>query len=181
MLCIKSLSRKRKVCAVTLLVLLVLNMGLIFFLSSEDATASSDRSNPIAGAVVDAGEQHAGNQRPMIPEEKQNAVANMQFVIREMAHFLEYAPLGLLACALLVTVKTRPWLLAGGLSVGFGLLYAISDELHQRFVPGRSGSWRDVAIDTLGVVCGVCVALATLKMIELVRAARRKRHAVDAV
>lgn len=30
------------------------------------------------------------------------------------------------------------------------LLYAISDEIHQRFVPGRNGWWVDVVIDGLG-------------------------------
>lgn len=32
------------------------------------------------------------------------------------------------------------------------LLYAISDEIHQSFVPTREGKFRDVVIDTLGIV-----------------------------
>ena len=36
-----------------------------------------------------------------------------------------------------------------------GVLYAVSDEAHQTFVPGRMGSPIDVAIDTLGIVAGV--------------------------
>ena len=36
-----------------------------------------------------------------------------------------------------------------------GIAYAISDELHQHFVPGRVGSPLDVAIDAVGVVAGV--------------------------
>jgi VanZ family protein len=37
----------------------------------------------------------------------------------------------------------------------FVLLYAISDELHQSFVPGRTASFGDVTIDLLGGICGV--------------------------
>jgi VanZ family protein len=37
------------------------------------------------------------------------------------------------------------------LSAGLVMLYALSDEYHQTFVPGRRGSWVDVAIDGLGV------------------------------
>ncbi len=38
------------------------------------------------------------------------------------------------------------------------VLYAISDEYHQTFVPGREGRWQDVLIDTTGA----SVALAAL-------------------
>lgn len=35
--------------------------------------------------------------------------------------------------------------------------YAVSDELHQTFVPTRSGSPLDVAIDTVGAIAAVLV------------------------
>lgn len=38
------------------------------------------------------------------------------------------------------------------------LLYAISDEYHQTFVPGRGGTWRDVAIDGLGIALAASIA-----------------------
>lgn len=37
-------------------------------------------------------------------------------------------------------------------SAGMALLYALSDEYHQTFVPGRNGSLIDVAIDGIGVL-----------------------------
>lgn len=42
------------------------------------------------------------------------------------------------------------WLMA----ILFGMLYAVSDELHQWFVEGRSCELRDVGIDTTGVILG---------------------------
>ena len=39
--------------------------------------------------------------------------------------------------------------------LALGSLYAISDEVHQSFVPGRLGSPVDVAIDAIGVAAGV--------------------------
>ena len=44
------------------------------------------------------------------------------------------------------------------LFVYFVLVYALSDEFHQLFVPGRSGELRDVMIDTAAGVVGVCLA-----------------------
>lgn len=45
-----------------------------------------------------------------------------------------------------------------------GALYAISDEIHQTFVPGRSGQVQDVLIDFLGVIIGICVLLFLVKL-----------------
>ena len=67
-------------------------------------------------------------------------------VLRKLAHATEYAVLG----ALLVRATARP-----GLAFGLGVLYAISDEVHQSFVPGRLGSPFDVAIDAVGVAAGI--------------------------
>ena len=42
-----------------------------------------------------------------------------------------------------------------GVAVLTGVAYAVTDELHQHFVPGRHGAAYDVAIDAVGVVIGV--------------------------
>jgi VanZ family protein len=41
-------------------------------------------------------------------------------------------------------------------------LYAASDELHQRFTPGRTASFRDVGIDVLGGLIGI----TTLRLMQ---------------
>ena len=69
-------------------------------------------------------------------------------VLRKIAHTAEYAILG----ALLLRATGRI-----GVALAVGIAYAVSDELHQTFVPGRAGKPLDVAIDTLGLVCGIAV------------------------
>jgi VanZ family protein len=69
-------------------------------------------------------------------------------VLRKIAHAAEYAVLG----ALLQRALSRP-----GLAFAIGAAYAISDEVHQHFVPGRTGSPLDVALDTVGVAIGVAL------------------------
>jgi VanZ family protein len=72
-------------------------------------------------------------------------------VLRKLAHFGEYAVLGLLLAR------------AGGstpLAAAAGIAYAGTDELHQHFVPGRHAAFRDVAVDAAGVLAGVLVARA---------------------
>ncbi len=48
----------------------------------------------------------------------------------------------------------RRWLLAFGLTV----LYGLSDEWHQSFVPGRQPDVLDVMVDALGAICGLVAA-----------------------
>jgi VanZ family protein len=69
-------------------------------------------------------------------------------VLRKIAHAAEYAVLG----ALLVRATRRT-----GLAFALGTLYAVSDELHQSFVPGRLGWPIDVAIDAVGVAVGIAL------------------------
>jgi VanZ family protein len=66
--------------------------------------------------------------------------------LRKLAHAAEFALLG----ALLARATGR-----SGLAFAIGALYAVSDELHQSFVPGRHASPVDVAIDAVGVAAGV--------------------------
>jgi VanZ family protein len=37
-------------------------------------------------------------------------------------------------------------------SIGLAIAYALSDEYHQTFVPGRHGNLIDVVVDTVGIV-----------------------------
>lgn len=67
-------------------------------------------------------------------------------VLRKLGHFAEFAVLG----ALLYRATRSPLLAAALASV-----YAVTDEIHQVFVPGRQGSPLDWLIDTGGAVTGV--------------------------
>ncbi len=75
--------------------------------------------------------------------------------LRKIAHAAEYAVLG----ALLLRALGRELT-----AVAIGIAYAVTDEVHQAFVPGRHGAALDVVIDAVGVLVGVYV---------LGRAARR--------
>jgi VanZ family protein len=67
-------------------------------------------------------------------------------LLRKIAHAAEYAVLGALLTRALARTETAFLL---------GVVYAASDELHQSFVVGRRGAPVDIAIDAVGVVCGI--------------------------
>jgi hypothetical protein len=75
-------------------------------------------------------------------------------IIRKSAHFLEYAVLGILMLRAMTVPGTRPSRrMVFGTIVACGL-YASLDELHQVFVPHRTGAPADVLLDTFGASAG---------------------------
>ena len=173
------LSTKRRIVSLVLLVLLVLNMSLIFYFSAEGFDDTVNRSEQLAGTVVDIVDRYQQNQnqnKPMTEDQKEVAVEKMQFPVRKLAHFSEFMSLGGLACCLLLTLGLRPVWFASVAAGAFGLLYAVSDEVHQLFVDRRDGSFRDVMVDFAGVVCGVLAVVAIWALIRYAK--RRRRYAV---
>lgn len=78
-------------------------------------------------------------------------------LVRKMAHFMEYAVLGFFSCrAVLCDVKERK--MATVIAQTFCTCYAVTDEIHQIFVPGREGRIFDVGIDSLGTLTGILIA-----------------------
>ncbi len=72
-----------------------------------------------------------------------------------VAHFLEYAALAALwIWALGPLLGSRAWPVAAAIA----LAYAVSDEIHQSFVPGRVSDPFDVLVDSAGVWAALLVA-----------------------
>ena len=72
------------------------------------------------------------------------------------AHFGSYALLAWLFHRALSTAAQPPqpiWLISAALAVGYGL----TDELHQVFIPGRSGRLLDVLIDAAGAAAAMAL------------------------
>lgn len=77
-------------------------------------------------------------------------------ILRKLAHFSEFACLGLLLTWLTGMLRNSPRL-SVLIPLFFGCMAACIDETIQRFVPGRGPSLIDVGIDTSGVALGVLV------------------------
>lgn len=110
-------------------------MGIIFYFSSRTAVESSGQSN----VIVEWLQKLFG----------ENAVTD--FIVRKSAHCLEFTGLCVLFnCALFFTFnKKRPII-----SIICTSVYAVTDEVHQIFVDGRSCELRDWGIDTFGAILG---------------------------
>lgn len=76
-------------------------------------------------------------------------------------HYIEYLIFGGLVLVALRSMRTRDNTLA--LAVAVAVLYALTDEFHQLFIPNRTASMLDWLSDTAGALSGALLADASRK------------------
>ena len=91
-------------------------------------------------------------QQPPLPTPKFEWLS-----IDKIYHFIEYGILSVLLTIALINVPPK-WLPTNWIWVTAALisiLYGVSDEWHQTFVPGRFATLSDLVSDAIGAVAGV--------------------------
>ncbi len=129
---------KKKGLRILLMVLIGLNLAFIW----GNSLMAGEQSSAMSGGVI----AMLYKLMPFLPEGE-----TVHLVIRKLAHFSEFALLGLLCSSLAITEYERIPL---GV-MGFGLVSACIDETIQIYVPGRASSLLDVWIDASGFVTGM--------------------------
>jgi len=78
-------------------------------------------------------------------------------IISNLAHIPAYALLSFLWLKSFAGSTSRNHIITSSFILAGLVLFAISDEFHQSFVPGRSASLMDIGLDLLGIFCGLAV------------------------
>lgn len=120
-------------------------MVLIFNLSAQVADESDKLSKGVTRVIVQTVERVVPNVNCDIK--------SFNHWIRKNAHFFAYLVLGILVVNAL---SGRGYKFV---AILICVLYAISDEVHQIFVPGRGPGIQDVFIDSLGASVGILMYL----------------------
>ena len=142
--------------ALTLLPVIAV-MVMIFCFSAQTGAQSGAMSGRVTTWIINLFVPDFENMTAQTQESLRYTVG---LVIRKLAHFSEYALLGVTLMLHVAQIRKRtmvrlPWLWAWGI----GTLYAASDEFHQGFVADRGPSVVDVMIDSSGVIAGVLLMM----------------------
>ena len=132
-------------------------MAVIFWLSSRTADESSQQSGFLLQWLID----------------KFGDNFFTDFIVRKMAHFLEFTGLCLLFNIALWQTKQKKMPV---LSIIYTSFYAASDEIHQLFVNGRSCQFTDWVLDTSGAVMGT---IGFLILFTIVIKISKRKNAID--
>lgn len=143
-----------------LIALLIIQMWVIFGFSGQNGEESGSISRKITEAVT----KNISSIQNLEKQEKEKVLNKIEHIIRKLAHFSLYAVIGFLLMSLMSTynLKQKNRILV---SCSVGLLYAISDEIHQAFIPGRGPQIADVGIDFSGVVVGILISILIIKIL----------------
>jgi len=132
----------------------VIIMAAIFIFSSQPDYKSNAMSMKVTDKIVD-----------ILTEQQTNStnIVKWNQYVRKYAHFTLFLLLGIAVFnAFRYQWVNKKQINLWILSILFCLLYAVSDEVHQIFVPGRGCLLRDVMIDLSGSIVGCLGMLAIL-------------------
>ena len=150
---------------VLFIILTVIWCGVIFAFSAQVADDSSKTSG---GVIYLFCRLVVSGFKNLDSAERDEMISGMQFWVRKAAHFAVFFVLGVLSLQVFLSAdppkRRRDCAFA---ALAFSILYAISDEVHQHFVPGRACQLRDICIDTAGAAVGVLLSIAVIRLIAL--------------
>ncbi len=155
-----------------LIILLLCTFYIIFGFSSQDGEKSGGISKKITGFILEKSSKYNSLEQM----KKEEVSKRTERIIRKIAHFSIYTLVGFLLMALFSTYESIKRKYQIYISAIIGILYAISDEIHQSFTPGRGPKITDVFIDSLGVFFGMAVILL---IVEIINRKNKKCHKVS--
>lgn len=128
-------------------------MIVIFFFSAQTGALSGDTSGSITRWLV---EHIYIGFNDLSTIEQDSIMAIVHTVIRKGAHFSEFAVLAILISNAIKRYNLKNYL-KWILPVCASAFYAVTDEIHQYFVPDRACRFFDVMIDTSGAMFGTAL------------------------
>ncbi len=150
-------------------ILVLMWMITVFIFSSQDGIDTLNTS----GAVISVIESKTTNDSSNVVSDNlgktdnKNSLENKKYkytysnkiqkLVRKNAHYFLYMLGGVfLSVFFCANSKYKSSQIKLAIyAIITGIVYAFTDEFHQRFVPGRTGSLKDVFIDSMGVITGV--------------------------
>jgi VanZ family protein len=151
-----------------ILLMCLLWMGFIFYMSSNTGQVSHQKSIKIADFIEkkDTQTKTESNTKSQATSKAEKIKKNrLDNFIRKNAHAFEYIVLAvLISSAFFSYNKKRKDAVIYILFIA--LFYAVTDEFHQSFVPGRGSLVSDVLIDFSGAVIGVCIFYLVVKIMN---------------
>lgn len=152
---------KNKTRTVILAVALIVWMVVIFCFSaqpSDDSQNTSDIFTLFAQKIFYPNFNELSNGEQLV------IMAKLSFLVRKTAHFTAYFILGVLSYFNIIFSKRLALGFKGIIAFIFCVLYSISDEIHQYFVPGRSCEFRDVCIDSSGALLSILIIFLIFRL-----------------
>lgn len=161
---------KKAIC----IILVIIWMSAMFWFSNQQGTGSSSTSKKVSQIIVNI----IDIKKQYTDVEKEEIINVVEPIIRKLAHYTLYAIGGILIANCVYQFCSEEKRVIATSAI-IGILYATSDEIHQLMVPGRSGSIKDVIIDSIGILTGIALFLLAKEIIKIMLAKFEKAKEVE--
>ena len=146
---------------VLFLILLAIAFYVIFNFSAQNGEISGSLSMKVTEFIVNL----VSKIKTMDISRKIYYIEKLHPIIRKIAHFSIYTVVGFSVMGFMCTFDIRN-ITKFITSICIGVTYAVSDEIHQSFTPGRSPRILDVCIDSAGVLTGIFILIILIIFVE---------------
>ena len=186
-------SKATEVVRIILVILVTIWCMILFIFSSQDGVQSSKVSRKVVITVLEIRDSLSNskndakiqedievvNSLPKLQGENsskysEETIQKWDKIIRKLAHFILFAIGGFLIFMLVVSfdADVRITIQKFLLSSVSGIIIAALDEFHQKFSVGRSSEYRDIFLDSSGVITGVVIGIVMMfllnKLVDLI-------------
>ncbi len=142
--------------------LVLVILCLIFILSAQNAEESKELSDSLVNKIFQWIELYIDGE-----------------LIRKFAHMLEFTVLSFsLYNSIFVTWELKK---APIISLVLTVIYAVGDEIHQIFVPGRAFQFSDILIDSIGAIIGIVAYLIMYNIYLIIKERGNKNGSIKTV
>lgn len=145
------------------LILLAIAFYIIFNFSAQNGELSGSLSLKVTELIVKV----ISKVKNMDIATRLHWIEKLHPIIRKLAHFSVYTVVGFSIMGFMCTFDMRN-IFKVVASFCIGATYAVSDEIHQYFTPGRSARVLDVCIDSLGVLAGIFILVVLIVFVEAI-------------
>lgn len=157
--------KKQTILRIISIIFVLAWMVTVFMLSHQVAEESSKTSSNFITVIIKL------FNKDIEQEQLETIMLKVETIVRKLAHFVLYTLGGMLITIMFINFKeyiTKTKIA----SFLLGATYAITDEIHQLFIPGRSGEIRDVLIDSTGVLLGVFIIYLLMRIKGMFRSGK---------
>lgn len=140
--------------------LLLLWMIFIFMFSAQNADKSSKTSSGVVKKIASA---VYPDFKEKSEAEKEEITEKLSYPVRKLAHFSIFFVLSVISYFAFATYNFFGLGIGRLISPIFCIIYAVTDEIHQLFVIGRSCEIKDMLIDSSGIL----LAFAILFLLDI--------------
>lgn len=154
------------------IILVILSIGGMYYFSSQNGRVSGNQSQIVVNIIDKVRDKVTLKNQSLIKVQtkiydKLRKLGSKSYIVRKMAHFIIYALIGI-SLLLFMYVFFKKLMLSSMIAFILSVTYACYDEYRQISIPGRSGSIKDVFIDSCGALTGIILTFSIILIIKLI-------------